>query len=100
MPDYPSVVINIGTINVTSIENTSSLNIGRNYLREFCSENKTNQGLGTILGGQNSFPHGTNLVNDPDVLDMYCGSGSKLDEVKKMLPPESSNDAGICSATD
>jgi len=75
--EYPSVVVNIGSINITTIENTSSLNIGRNYLREFWSENKTNQGLGTILGGSNSFPSNTNLVDDPDLLDMHCGSGLK-----------------------
>ena len=87
MPDYPSVVINIGTIKITTIENTSSVNIGRNYLREFWSENKTNQGLGTILGSNNSFPCNTSLVDDPDVLDMHCGAGLKeLAEVKKVFP--------------
>ncbi|MDA8333601.1 MAG: spore germination protein [Peptococcaceae bacterium] len=88
LPDYPSVVINIGSIKVTTIENTSSLNIGRNYLREFRSENKTNQGLGTILGGTNSFPYNTNLVDDPDVLDMHCGSGLKQlgREIEELLP--------------
>lgn len=87
MFSYPSVVINIGTINVTRIENTSSLNIGRNYLRDFSSDNKSNQGLGTILGGTNSFPHSLNLVDDPDVMDMYCGPGSKGMSESRRMPP-------------
>ncbi|MDD4570543.1 MAG: hypothetical protein PHE70_10525 [Tepidanaerobacteraceae bacterium] len=66
--------INIGSINIGSIENASAFSIGRNFLREFDSITKTNQGLGNISGSNNSFPSNINHVEDPDGLDMWCGS--------------------------
>lgn len=77
MPDKPSVPstfqITIGRINIGSIENASAFNVGRNYLRDFESLSKTNQGLGNILGDNNSFPTNTNYVEDPDVVDVWWG---------------------------
>ena len=82
--------INIGSINIGSIENASAFNIGRNFLREFDSMTKTNQGLGNISGNNNSFPSNTNYVEDPDGLDMWCGSPDgrekeMIDRLKEIL---------------
>ena len=78
--------INIGSINIGSIENASTFNIGRNFLREFDSMTKTNQGLGNISGSNNSFPNSTNYVEDPDGLDMWCGlpDGREQEMVEKL----------------
>jgi hypothetical protein len=82
--------INIGSINIGSIENASSFNIGKNFLREFESMTKTNQGLGNISGGNNTLPGNTNYVEDPDALDMWCGAAAKnekrlIEELKEIL---------------
>ena len=75
--------INIGSINIGSLENASSFNIGKNFLKEFESMTKTNQGLGNISGDNNQLPSNTNYVEDPDGLDMWCADSSEKD--KKLL---------------
>jgi hypothetical protein len=65
-----SFELSIGKIKVGSIANASSLNIGHNYLRKFKSMTKSNSGVGTIYGSNNSFSHSKNTVKDPDQVDM------------------------------
>jgi hypothetical protein len=62
--------LTISSITIGSIENASSLNIGRNFLRDFKSMSKSNAGIGTVSGNNNSFPSSTNYVQDPDGVDM------------------------------
>jgi len=76
------IKINIGSINIGSVENASSFNIGKNFLREFDSMTKTNQGFGNISGDNNTLPDNTNYVEDPDGLDMWCAG---LTEKEKQL---------------
>jgi len=75
--------INIGSINIGSIVNASSFNIGKTSLREFECMTKTNQGLGNILGNNNSMPSNTNYVEDPDGLDMWCSD--TLEREKELI---------------
>ncbi|MDH7577630.1 MAG: hypothetical protein QHH75_07315 [Bacillota bacterium] len=77
MPEI-SFQIKIGNIRIGTIQNASSFNIGKNYLREFKSLSKTNQGLGSILGDHNQLPGSTNYVEDPDGLDIWCGAREEL----------------------
>jgi hypothetical protein len=72
--------LTIHSITIGSIENASSLNIGRNLLRDFKSMSKTNAGIGTISGNNNSFPSSTNYVHDPDNIDMCWDTHSESSE--------------------
>lgn len=77
-----SFQLTIHSITIGSIENASSLNIGRNFLRDFKSMSKTNAGVGTISGNNNTFPSSTNYVHDPDGVDMYWdGADGKKEEL-------------------
>jgi hypothetical protein len=72
--------LTINSITVGIIENASSLNVGRNFLRDFKSMSKSNAGIGTVSGSHNSFPSSTNYVNDPDNVDMcWDTQGEKLE---------------------
>jgi len=74
--------INIGSINIGSMANASSFNIGRNYLSEFESMTKTNKGLGNIFGNDTELPSSINCVEDPDGLDMWRGTNDSDKEEK------------------
>lgn len=80
--------LSINSITIGSIENASSLNIGRNFLHEFKSMQKTNAGIGTISGSHNSFPSSTNYVHDPDNVDMSWDTPrEKLADLTKEKTP-------------
>lgn len=83
-----SFELTIHSITIGSIENASSLNIGRNLLRDFKSMSKSNAGIGTISGNHNSFPSSTNYVLDPDGIDMYWDGqdGTEVDPVARKIP--------------
>jgi hypothetical protein len=82
--------LTINSITIGSIENASSLNIGRNFLRDFKSMSKSNAGIGTVSGNNNSFPSSSNYVYDPDGIDMYwdtqSGPKEKLEGRKAQFP--------------
>lgn len=80
--------LTIQSITIGSIENASSFNIGRNFLRDFKSMSKTNAGVGTVSGHHNSFPASTNYVLDPDQVDMLweTGGGSRAEPAKRGAP--------------
>lgn len=67
--------INIGTIRIHSIENASTMNIGKNWVREFDNKAKSMQGLGEISGANSSFPNTENYIEDPDFIDTWFDSG-------------------------
>lgn len=64
------VVINIFFLKINVIENTSSLNIGQNYMADFNSFNKTNAGTGPLYGDQSIMDLDSAFVSDPDLVDM------------------------------
>ncbi|HBE80012.1 MAG TPA: hypothetical protein DDW65_19865 [Firmicutes bacterium] len=78
--------LTIHSISIGSIENASSFNIGRNFLRDFKSMSKSNAGIGSISGNHNSFPSSVNYVHDPDQMDMCWDTSDK-----KLEPRSSSN---------
>ncbi len=79
--------LTINSINIGSIENASSLNIGRNFLREFKSMSKSNAGIGNVSGNNNSFPSSTNYVQDPDGVDMcWDTQGPVRDRTSSRFP--------------
>jgi hypothetical protein len=69
--------LTIHSISIGSIENASSFNIGRNFLRDFKSMSKSNAGIGTISGSHNSLPSSVNYVHDPDQMDMCWDTSDK-----------------------
>ena len=83
-----SLELTIHSITIGSIENASSFNIGRNMLRDFKSMSKSNAGIGTISGNNNSFPSSTNYVQDPDGIDMYWDGedGTGEDPAAQKMP--------------
>lgn len=56
-PPILSPTFHIGTIKIGSIEGASCLSIGNNFIEDFKSSKKHNQGLGNIHGDRNNFAH-------------------------------------------
>lgn len=52
-----SPTFHIGTIKIGSIEGASCFSIGNNFIEDFKSSKKHNQGLGNIHGDRNNFAH-------------------------------------------
>lgn len=52
-----SPTFHIGTINIGHIEAASVFSIGNNFIDDFKSHKKHNQGLGNIHGNRNNFAH-------------------------------------------
>lgn len=50
-----SPTFHIGTISIGSIEAASCFSIGNNFIEDFQSSKKHNQGLGNIHGNRNNF---------------------------------------------
>lgn len=84
-----SFQLTINSITIGTIDSASSLNIGRNFLRDFKSMTKSNAGIGTISGNHNSFPSSANYVQDPDGIDMCWDTqveGREIDSRKIPFP--------------
>ena len=81
-----SFQLTIISITIGSIENASSLNIGRNFLRDFKNMSKSNSGIGTVSGNNNSFPSSTNYVQDPDGVDMCWDAQCEPKDRKAPFP--------------
>ncbi len=80
--------LSIHSITIGNIQNASSFNIGRNFLREFKNMSKTNAGIGTISGSHNSLPSSTNYVHDPDNIDMCWDTPKeKIENIAKQKNP-------------
>jgi hypothetical protein len=56
---YPilSPTFHIGSIKIGSIEGASCFSIGNNFIEDFKSNKKHNQGLGNIHGDRNNLSH-------------------------------------------
>jgi len=64
-----SLVINIFLLKINAIENGSAMNIGQNFLAEWNSTAKRNEGTGSNYGDETSFSGMQNLVDDSDFMD-------------------------------
>lgn len=64
-----SPTFHIGTIKIGSIEGASCFSIGNNFIEDFKSSKKHNQGLGNIHGDRNNLAHTsaslTNCEHEP-----------------------------------
>ncbi|MFK9090333.1 hypothetical protein [Bacillus salipaludis] len=58
-PPNLSPTFHIGTIKIGSIAEASCFSIGNNFIEDFKSSKKHNQGLGNIHGDRNNFAHTT-----------------------------------------
>ncbi|MFJ7727566.1 hypothetical protein ACIQXV_15560 [Neobacillus sp. NPDC097160] len=54
-----SPTFHIGTIKIGSIAEASCFSMGNNFIEDFTSSKKHNQGLGNIHGDRNNFAHTT-----------------------------------------
>jgi len=66
----PTPTFFIGSIRINSVEGASSVNFGNNWLTDFTSYKKHNQGLGNISGDHNDIQGLRSLLNDSDIIDM------------------------------
>ncbi|MDH7577631.1 MAG: hypothetical protein QHH75_07320 [Bacillota bacterium] len=62
--------IRIGQLEVLTVENSAGIFSGENRQSNWSSKSKTNQGLGTISGQNNTANGSINITNDPDLIDM------------------------------
>ncbi|CRK80203.1 hypothetical protein [Neobacillus massiliamazoniensis] len=64
-----SPTFHIGTIKIGSIEGASCFSIGNNFIEDFKSSKRHNQGLGNIHGDRNNLSHTsaslTNCEHEP-----------------------------------
>ncbi|MFZ7943599.1 hypothetical protein [Neobacillus sp. 19] len=72
-----SPTFHIGTIKIGSISEASCFSMGNNFIEDFKSSKKHNQGLGNIHGDRNNFAH-TNAS-----LTNYEASPMKLKQKKE-----------------
>ncbi|MBE3587012.1 MAG: spore germination protein [Thermoanaerobacteraceae bacterium] len=64
-----SLVINIFLLKINAIENGSALNVGQNFLAEWNSTAKRNEGTGSNYGDGTMFSGAANYVDDGDFMD-------------------------------
>lgn len=80
--------LSIGIIKISSVENASAVNIGKNLLLDWDSHSKTNQGLGKVSGDNNILDKIANQVEDPDKVDLLSQPQSlspKQGELKDLV---------------
>lgn len=78
MPNLLSPAFIIGSISIGQIEGASCLNMGNNWISDFRSYKKQNQGFGSVRG-DNAVVRGTrSLLNDPDTFDMLSLQDDQL----------------------
>lgn len=73
----------LGTIRIGVMEGASSVNMGNNWLSNFESIKKHNQGLGSFHGDQNQIQDLYSLLQDSDLIDTFTQTGSQ--ELPKWL---------------
>lgn len=74
-----SPTFHINTIKIGSIESASCFSIGNNFIEDFKSSKKHNQGLGNIHGDRNNFAHMNAALTNYEGL-----------QTKKTPPPQES----------
>lgn len=67
----------LGTIRIGVMEGASSVNMGNNWLSNFESTKKHNQGLGSFHGDQNQIHDLYSLLQDSDLIDTFTQSDSQ-----------------------
>lgn len=61
---FLSPIFNIGAINIGNIEGASCFSVGNNFVKDFKSQKKHNQGFGNIHGDKNLLPNSGAILND------------------------------------
>jgi hypothetical protein len=64
-----SPTFHIGTIKIGSIAEASCFSIGNNFIEDFKSSKKHNQGLGNIHGSHNNFAHSRAALTNAEAED-------------------------------
>lgn len=59
----------IGTIHIGQVEGASCVSFGNNWISEFTSFKKQNQGFGSVHGDHAVLHSMRSLVHDPDTID-------------------------------
>ncbi|WAH35269.1 hypothetical protein [Alicyclobacillus dauci] len=86
MPNGLSPNFIIGSIRIGKIEGASCMNMGNNWVSNFRSFKKHNQGFGSVHGDNNVLRDTRSLLNDPDSIDMVSVSGEELpDWIGKLI---------------
>lgn len=61
---FLSPTFTIGTINIGNIESASCFSVGNNFVKDFKSNKKQNQGFGNVHGDKNLFPNTGAIIKD------------------------------------
>lgn len=83
-----SPTFHIGTIKIGSIEGASCFSIGNNFIEDFKSSKKHNQGLGNIHGDRNNFARTSSSLTN------YERPTKKKKPLEKNLKEEHQNENG------
>lgn len=78
MPNVLSPAFIIGSISIGEIAEASCLNMGNNWISDFRSYKKHNQGFGSVRGDHAVVRGTRSLLNDPDTFDMLSLQDDKL----------------------
>ncbi|AGL02360.1 hypothetical protein [Desulfoscipio gibsoniae] len=62
-------IFNGGIIKVNSLRNNSFMSQGKNVTNGWSFIAKSNHSVGQISGNLNWVPSGSNIINDPDLID-------------------------------
>lgn len=79
------VVINMFFLKINAMQNTSSLNIGQNYIDDLNSFYKSNTGTGSTYGDQTNVDQGDVLLDDSDLVDMPSIKETLPNKASKLL---------------
>ena len=69
-PPTLSPTFHIGTIKIGSISEASCFSMGNNFIEDFKSSKKHNQGLGNIHGDRNNFAHSSASLTNYERIPM------------------------------
>lgn len=64
-----TIIINFANINVNYVNNVSAITIGKNFMCNWASTLKSNNGIGDIEGSDNLILFSQTTVIDPDYVD-------------------------------
>ncbi|GGJ10636.1 hypothetical protein GCM10010885_19800 [Alicyclobacillus cellulosilyticus] len=77
----------IGTIRIGSVGGASCINFGNNWVSEFTSYQKQNQGFGVVHGDRSLIRGTQSAVHDPDGIDVWgvAKTGELPDWLRRMV---------------
>ncbi|SFX44697.1 hypothetical protein SAMN04487866_10833 [Thermoactinomyces sp. DSM 45891] len=97
----------LGTIRIGVMEGASSVNMGNNWLSDFESVKKHNQGLGSFHGDQNQIHDLYSVLQDSDLIDTFTQAADSKEIpdwlqkliTEKMKPDENEQNGSPSSTT-